>query len=35
MGITNIHPNNKPYPDGQHPDDYYFEWEKGRSVKEY
>ncbi len=31
----NIHPSNKPYPDGQHPDDYYFEWEKGRSLKEY
>lgn len=31
----NIHPVNKPYPDIQHPDSYYFEWEKGRSLKEY
>jgi AraC-like DNA-binding protein len=31
----NIHPMNLPYPDIQHPDAYYFEWEKGRSLKEY
>ncbi|WP_428658274.1 AraC family transcriptional regulator [Runella sp.] len=41
LGITilnaghNIHPANLPYPDIQHPDSYYFEWEKGRSLKEY
>ncbi len=31
----NIHQANHPYPDIQHPNDYYFEWEKGRSLKEY
>jgi AraC-like DNA-binding protein len=32
----NIHPMNAPYPDiSQHPDSYYFDWEKGRSLKEY
>ncbi len=31
----NIHPANHPYPDIQHPDSYYFEWDKGRSLKEY
>ncbi|NBB19592.1 helix-turn-helix domain-containing protein [Runella sp. CRIBMP] len=31
----NIHPANHPYPDIQHPNDYYFEWDKGRSLKEY
>jgi len=31
----NIHPVNVPYPDMSHPDSYYFDWEKGRSLKEY
>ncbi len=31
----NIHPANRPYPDMSHPDSYYFEWEKGRSLSEY
>lgn len=31
----NIHPTNHPYPDMSHPDSYYFEWEKGRSLSEY
>ena len=31
----NIHPINRPYPDMSHPDSYYFEWEKGRSLSEY
>jgi AraC-like DNA-binding protein len=31
----NIHPANRPYPDLSHPDSYYFEWEKGRSLSEY
>lgn len=32
----NIYPINAPYPDiSQHPEDYYFDWEKGRSLKEY
>lgn len=30
-----IHPKNVHYPDLKHPDSYYFEWEKGRSLKEY
>ena len=31
----NIHPANRPYPDMSHPDSYYFEWEKGRSLTEF
>lgn len=31
----NIHPANIAYPDVSHPDTYYFDWEKGRSLKEY
>jgi AraC-like DNA-binding protein len=31
----NIHPPHTRYPDVEHPDAYYFEWEKGRSLKEY
>ncbi|MCR9066659.1 MAG: AraC family transcriptional regulator [Cytophagales bacterium] len=31
----NIHPPNKPYPNTEHPDEYYFNWEKGRSLNEY
>lgn len=31
----NIHPANLPYPDPSHPDNYYFDWEKGRSLTEY
>jgi AraC-like DNA-binding protein len=32
----NIHPINAPYPDiNQHPESYYFDWENGRSLKEY
>lgn len=30
-----IHPKNVHYPDLKHPDSYYFEWEKGRSLEEY
>jgi AraC-like DNA-binding protein len=30
-----IHPSNMPYPDVKHPDSHYFEWDKGRSLKEY
>jgi AraC-like DNA-binding protein len=31
----NIHTAYLPYPDIQHPDTYYFEWDKGRRLKEY
>lgn len=31
----NIHPMNIPYPDLRHPDSYYFDWEIGRSLKEF
>ncbi len=31
----NIHPPNKKYPDEDHPKGYYFNWEKGRYLKEY
>lgn len=32
----NIYPINVPYPDiSQHPKDYYFDWKKGRTLKEY
>lgn len=31
----NIHLANRPYPDKSHPDSYYFEWEKGRSLTEF
>lgn len=31
----NIHPANTPYPDLSHPANYYFDWEKGRSLSEY
>ena len=31
----NIHLANRPYPDLSHPDTYYFEWEKGRSLSEF
>ncbi|MDQ7947506.1 MAG: AraC family transcriptional regulator [Pedobacter sp.] len=30
-----VHPTGKAYPDLQHPEDYFFEWEKGRVLKEY
>ncbi len=30
-----IHPAGKSYPDSQHPEDYFFEWSKGRVLKEY
>ncbi|WP_341224914.1 AraC family transcriptional regulator [uncultured Arcticibacterium sp.] len=30
-----LHPKDIPYPDPKHPDSYYFEWEKGRSLEEY
>ena len=30
-----VHPSNRPYPDMSHPDSYYFEWEKGRSLTEF
>jgi AraC-like DNA-binding protein len=31
----NIHPPNRKYPEKEHPDEYYFDYEKGRSLKEY
>lgn len=31
----NIHPMNIPYPDLRHPDSHYFDWEIGRSLKEF
>lgn len=31
----NIHPPHKQYPDQDHPEGYYFNWEKGRYLKEY
>jgi hypothetical protein len=30
-----IHPRNVNYPDLSHPDQYYFDWDKGRSLKEF
>lgn len=30
-----LHPTHTAYPDTKHPDSYYFEWEKGRCLKEY
>ncbi|RZK60118.1 MAG: AraC family transcriptional regulator [Pedobacter sp.] len=30
-----IHPAGKSYPDAQHPEDYFFEWNKGRVLGEY
>lgn len=30
-----IHPPGKIYPDAQHPEDYFFEWAKGRVLSEY
>ncbi len=30
-----VHAAGNPYPDTQHPSDYYFEWNKGRVLKEY
>ncbi|AWV97464.1 AraC family transcriptional regulator [Arcticibacterium luteifluviistationis] len=41
MGINilnlghHVHPINVHYPDPKHPDSYYFEWEKGRNLKEF
>lgn len=34
LGHT-IYPPNKKYPEKDHPDEYYFDYEKGRSLKEY
>ena len=31
----NLHPAQKPYPDTNHPDSYYFDWEKGRVIQEF
>ena len=31
----NIHPANKDYPDTDHPNPYFFSWEKGRIINEY
>lgn len=31
----NIHPASSPYPDMNYPNSYYFDWEKGRSLKEF
>lgn len=31
----NIHPANKDYPDTNHPNSYFFNWKKGRVLKEY
>lgn len=31
----NIHPANSPYPDMSHPNNYHFDWEKGRNLKEF
>jgi AraC-like DNA-binding protein len=31
----NIHPANKNYPDENHPNPYFFNWKKGRILKEY
>ena len=30
-----IHPANTSYPDAGHPESHYFDWEKGRRLKEY
>ena len=30
-----IHPPNTSYPDKQHPNGYYFDWEKGRVLPEF
>ncbi|AQG82340.1 helix-turn-helix transcriptional regulator [Spirosoma montaniterrae] len=30
-----IHPTQTPYPDIRHPDSHFFDWERGRSLKEY
>lgn len=30
-----IHPSNTTYPDAGHPESHYFDWEKGRRLKEY
>ena len=31
----NLHPARKPYPDRGHPGDYYFDWQKGRTLHEF
>lgn len=30
-----VHPAHAPYPDVQHPDSHFFDWEQGRSLSEY
>lgn len=30
-----VHPAHTPYPDVKHPDSHFFDWEKGRRLKEY
>ena len=32
---SNVIPSNSPYPLGQHPDEYVFDWDKGRTLQEY